>query len=629
MSDAGTSPPKKRVNKLWSVCSFILVVEMMERLCYYTIYPTFPEYLEATGNAATGYAAMQSGPANALKQSFRMLAYLFPLVGGYLADNVLGRYRTILYFTACYVVGVAMLAVAGLPQLMEIPVGRIIFLIGAFGFTAVGTGAIKPNVVNFGAEQYDDDDPEEAEQQKAYFSYFYLTINVGSIFASVWISGLATSSDSGFFYAYLIAAIAMGLALLAFLAGTTSYSKESKGLAVRKPLVSIIVGHVVDGANTSWCGKLSLAGFIMVPIYLMVSLVGSLIPEGKIPSIGKSEDVPGITVVALVAMIMAVLSSAFIITAHYNNDWIHLPRQPETRAGAITTEEVRGLLRALPTIVCVTIGFNICYGGMDIYQIQACQMDSRTGFPDWLNKFFLLSGTKQFNGVFFNLANNASIIVCIPLFENVVFPCLRSMNRGLPISRKAKFNFGFFFAMAGCVIGMVIESFRKNSDYVPCPVLLDNWVDGSYPDCFCYGDDISSGCSNGQWLLVPACAPDGVPMSELSAWWTFVPFWVTGMGEILVNPVIQEFAFDEVSSNLKSILMGITMVVMGCIPSVISACLSGFIPNDLNKGNLDVIFIMFIVLSGILLAVYHVVAIPDKVRVLGEGSLIDPSTRED
>merc|ERR1712151_1288265 len=33
---------------------------------------------------------------------------------------------------------------------------------------------IKPNVVNVGAEQYDGNDPVELEQQKSYFSYFYM-----------------------------------------------------------------------------------------------------------------------------------------------------------------------------------------------------------------------------------------------------------------------------------------------------------------------------------------------------------------------------------------------------------------------------------------------------------------------
>jgi len=499
-------------------------------------------------------------------------------------------------------------------------------------FTAVGTGAIKPNVVNFGAEQYDENDPEEVEQQKSFFSYFYLTINIGSIFASVWITGLATSKvtaagpGEGFFYAYTVAAIAMGLALAAFIFGTPFYSPESKAIPTRKPMVSIVRQHLVAGAGTSWQGKMSLFGFALIPIYLAINLTISLIPSG-IPVLfatgcdanGDNCNVEGMSILALIAMIMAIVSSGALIAAHKSNEWI--PTLEDTRVGAITTEEVMGFMRALPTIICVTIGFNIVYGGMDIYQIQACQMDTRTGFSEGLNEFFFLSGG-QFNGVFFSLGNNASIIVCIPLFEKVVFPCIKSMRRGQPLSRATKYNFGFLFAILGCVLGIAIEAARRNAPLIGCD-------QDTGDDCFCAVDGIMvtgngtesrAGCTNlqGAWLLVSQCGPKGVALSDISAWWTFIPYWVTGMGEILVNPVIQEFAFDEVSSNLKSLLMGVTMVVMGCIPSVISGSLSGFIPTDLNRGNVDIVFIIFIILSLILLGVYHMIKIPDKVRTVGQ-----------
>lgn len=287
------------------------------------------------------------------------------------------------------------------------------------------------------------------------------------------------------------------------------------------------------------------------------------------------------TILAVVAFVLCVISSGALILAHKNNDWI--PTIEYIRVGAITTEEVKGFMRALPTIICVTIGFNICYGGMDIYQLQACQMDTRTGFPDWLNYIFFLQGG-QFNGVFFQLADSAAIIICIPLFEKLLFPWIKKRRGGQGLSRKTKYNFGFLFAILGCVAGIVIESFRKNAALIPCDEL-------SGPNCFCAVDGImkpadevsnSTVCStfqDSQWLLVSQCAPKGVPMSKISAWWTFVPFFITGIGEILVNPVIQEFSFDEVSGNLKSLLMGVTMVVTGCIPAVISGVLSGFIPR--------------------------------------------------
>merc|ERR1719428_589453 len=149
--------------------------------------------------------------------------------------------------------------------------GKLIMLIGSFVFVSFGTGAIKPNVVNFGAEQYDENDPDEAQQQKAYFSYFYLVINIGGLFASVWMPGLATAGvtttdvGNGFFYAFLAAAIAMAVSLLVYIAGTPKYSLASKAVPARSNMLSIVWRHLLEGAKRSWEGKLSLIGLLLVP----------------------------------------------------------------------------------------------------------------------------------------------------------------------------------------------------------------------------------------------------------------------------------------------------------------------------------------------------------------------------
>jgi dipeptide/tripeptide permease len=292
-------------------------------------------------------------------------------------------------------------------------------------------------------------------------------------------------------------------------------------------------------------------------------------------------------------------------------------------------------MRALPTIVCVTVGFNVCYGGMDVYPIQACQMDCQTGAPEWLNDFFFLGKTKQFNSTFFGLGDNLAIIIMIPLFEGVIWPFMKRMRNGVPVSRKTKFNLGFFFCVISCVVGIILEIIRKHQPLIECPA-EDMSTKGA---CFCQfpngtaGDDVTGqACTSiyhGTALLVSNCAPRGVPMSQISGWWTFIPFWLTGCGEILVNPVVQEFSYDEVSPRLKSLLMGITMVVMGCIPAVISAGFTGFIPNNLNNGDVNYVFYAYIVVGVLLLFAYWAIALPERVRLPTaagmEGSLLSRS----
>jgi peptide/histidine transporter 3/4 len=200
-------------NKLWTVCIFILVVEIAERLCYYSISGSQRNFLT---DFPTSYG---QGEAGAINSVFTMLSYLSCFLGGYLADQWLGRYKTILIFASCYFGGTVMVAASSTPNAINIPV----YLAGCLFFISLGTGAIKPNVMTFGAAQYDETDPIERAQQKTFFSYFYLMINVGAGISFGFLINITTSEATstslgwGFFKVYCIAAAAMGLAVLAFL----------------------------------------------------------------------------------------------------------------------------------------------------------------------------------------------------------------------------------------------------------------------------------------------------------------------------------------------------------------------------------------------------------------------------
>ena len=83
---------------------------------------------------------------------FVMLAYCTPIFGGILADNYIGKFKTIFYLSIIYTCGSILLSVSSAPNLATSPpnpVGTIFALI----LIAIGTGGIKPCVSSFGAEQ--------------------------------------------------------------------------------------------------------------------------------------------------------------------------------------------------------------------------------------------------------------------------------------------------------------------------------------------------------------------------------------------------------------------------------------------------------------------------------------------
>lgn len=165
-----------------------------------------------------------------------------------------------------------------------------------------------------------------------------------------------------------------------------------------------------------------------------------------------------------------------------------------------------------------------------------------------------------------------------------------------------------------CATG-VTDDMHYTDNFAPFPIGNDTYTPPAA--------QVISMCkaAGGTLLLIPGCAPVGVPMSDMTAWWTFIPYWITGMGEILVNPVVQEFSFDEVSPTLRSVLMGITMVVQGCLPAVFEGAFTGFIPTDLNLGNVNIVYILFIVLSLVLLVMTWFIALPERSEREAEATL--------
>lgn len=54
---------------------------------------------------------------------------------------------------------------------------------GLFGGVACGSGAVKPNLIVLGGDQYDESDPKELKQKSSYFSYFYWCTNIAAFIA--------------------------------------------------------------------------------------------------------------------------------------------------------------------------------------------------------------------------------------------------------------------------------------------------------------------------------------------------------------------------------------------------------------------------------------------------------------
>ena len=152
---------------------YIIGNEACERFSFYGMRNILVQFMVSSVILAYLPEAAREGAAKDVFHSFVIGVYFFPLLGGWLSDRFFGKYNTVLWFSLIYCAGHACLA------LFED--NRNGFYTGLF-LIALGSGGIKPLVVSFVGDQFDESNKSMA---KVVFDFFYWIINFGSFFASL------------------------------------------------------------------------------------------------------------------------------------------------------------------------------------------------------------------------------------------------------------------------------------------------------------------------------------------------------------------------------------------------------------------------------------------------------------
>jgi proton-dependent oligopeptide transporter, POT family len=175
-SAASTTPGTLPV-RLPRQIGYIIGNEGCERFSFYGMRNILTQFLVSSALLFAAAEAVpqaeREGAAKEVFHTFVLGVYFFPLLGGWLSDRFLGKYRTILYLSLVYCAGHACLAV------FDDHKGG--FFTGLF-LIALGSGGIKPCVSAFVGDQLDQSNKSLG---KVVFDAFYWIINFGSFFASL------------------------------------------------------------------------------------------------------------------------------------------------------------------------------------------------------------------------------------------------------------------------------------------------------------------------------------------------------------------------------------------------------------------------------------------------------------
>ncbi|KAI9733471.1 MAG: hypothetical protein M1818_007219 [Claussenomyces sp. TS43310] len=236
----------------WDVYA-IAFIELCERFSYYGTTIVLSNYINKglpngslpgsnpkTGagggdpNAVSGALGMGSSAANGIVTFLNFWVYTTPLLGAYIADAHLGRFKTIFWAVAIAIFAHILLIISAVPGVIDNKSGSLACLILGIIVLGLGTGGFKPNISPLIVEQIPVQNirvvilptgerviVDPTITQSRIYHYFYLFINIGALVGQI---GMAYCEKYvGFWLSFLLPTVMFCICPLVMLWGKNRY----------------------------------------------------------------------------------------------------------------------------------------------------------------------------------------------------------------------------------------------------------------------------------------------------------------------------------------------------------------------------------------------------------------------
>lgn len=215
-----------------------------------------------------GGLGLDRGTANSIMAIYGSMVYMSGIIGGWIADRILGTRRTIFYGGVFIMFGHFLLALPG---------GVSMLFVSMF-FIVIGTGLLKPNISSIVGDMYAETD----SRRDAGFSIFYMGINMGSFLAPLIVGTIGQKYN--FHLGFGVAGIGMLVGLIIYKLTEKKYlgiaglqvnnpllPEERKKVFTRFGIIALLI--IVAGAIGIKTGVLTMNVFSLI-----ITTLGVLIP---------------------------------------------------------------------------------------------------------------------------------------------------------------------------------------------------------------------------------------------------------------------------------------------------------------------------------------------------------------
>ncbi|KAF7103236.1 hypothetical protein CFC21_104247 [Triticum aestivum] len=194
--DFDGNPALKNRTGGWRACRAVLGTDFCYCLAFHGISYNLVTYL-------TTVLGQTNVAASRCVSTWKGTCYLTPLAGAVVADSYWGRYRTMVVSCSVGVAGMLMAALSAyLPLLVKngasftgltssniVSAQEFILFLGLY-MVAFGLGGLRPCLMSFGADQFDDGDPSERVTKGSFFNWYVFNMYCASLVSStgiVWV----------------------------------------------------------------------------------------------------------------------------------------------------------------------------------------------------------------------------------------------------------------------------------------------------------------------------------------------------------------------------------------------------------------------------------------------------------
>ncbi|WP_077622818.1 peptide MFS transporter [Sediminibacillus massiliensis] len=227
----------------------LFFTEFWERFSYYGMRAILVFYMYY--EVSQGGLGLPESTALAIMSIYGSLVYMSGIIGGWLADRILGTSKALLYGGILIMFGHIALAIPGSISMFFVSMVLIV----------LGTGLLKPNVSTMVGEIYSEKD----QRRDAGFSIFYMGINLGGFLAPLIVGTLGT--EVNFHLGFGIAAVGMFFGLMVYIF-TRGKNLGLAGTYVRNPL-----SPEEKKKTFKWIGLAALVVVVLIAVTIPLGLL--------------------------------------------------------------------------------------------------------------------------------------------------------------------------------------------------------------------------------------------------------------------------------------------------------------------------------------------------------------------